>query len=119
MHLKDLERTSDGILIHIRRSKTDQEGAGHVVAVPRGSRLRPIEALDDWLEAAGIADGPVFRPVAKGGRVQPVPLTPQSVALVVKRWARAAKLDPDSSPGTASGPGSSRARSKPVPISFA
>jgi hypothetical protein len=53
------------------RSKTDQEGAGHVVAVPRGSKLRPVEALDDWLEAAGIADGPVFRPVAKGGRVSP------------------------------------------------
>jgi integrase len=91
--LSDLERTSDGVLIHIRRSKTDQEGQGHVVAVPRGSKLRPVEALDDWLAAAGIADGPVFRPVAKGGRVLAEPLTPQSVALIVKRWAKAAKLD--------------------------
>ena len=35
----DLERTPDGIFVHIRRSKTDQEGAGHVVAVPRGGKL--------------------------------------------------------------------------------
>lgn len=93
--LADIERTGDGIFIHIRRSKTDQEGAGHVVAVPRGSKLRPVEALDDWLAAAGIADGPVFRPVAKGGRVVAAALTGQSVALIVKRWAKAAKLDPD------------------------
>jgi site-specific recombinase XerD len=89
----DLERTSDGVLIHIRRSKTDQQGAGHVVAVPRGSKLRPVEALDDWLEAAGVSDGAVFRAVAKGDRLG-ARLTPQSVALIVKRWAKAAKLDP-------------------------
>lgn len=89
----DLERTGDGIFIHIRRSKTDQEGAGHVVAVPRGPKLRPVEALEEWLAAAQIGAGPVFRRVRKGGALGGR-LTDQSVALVVKRWAKAARLDP-------------------------
>ena len=89
-----IERQPEGILIRIARSKTDQEGAGQFVAVPRGTKLKPIVALDAWLEAAGIISGPIFRPINKGGRVLPERLTDQSVALVIKRHATAAKLDP-------------------------
>src|SRR5215216_6112855 len=92
LNLADLERTSDGILLHVRRSKTDQEGSGHVVAVPRGSKLKPVEALEDWLAAAAIADGPVFLRVRQGGALGGR-LTDRSVALIVKKWAAAAKLD--------------------------
>lgn len=94
LHALDLERTPDGILVTIRRSKTDQEGAGHVVAVPRGSKLRPCEAVDDWLAAAGIDDGPVFRSIGKGGRVALEALSDRSVADIVKDRAKAAGLDP-------------------------
>ncbi|HME23019.1 MAG TPA: hypothetical protein VKI44_17070 [Acetobacteraceae bacterium] len=52
----------------IRRSKTDQDGQGHEVAIPRGCRLRPVEAVQMWLAAAEISAGPVFRPVLKGHR---------------------------------------------------
>ncbi|KAA2237691.1 site-specific integrase [Salinarimonas soli] len=90
----DLERTPDGIFVHIRRSKTDQVGEGHVVAVPRGGKLRPVQALEAWLAAAGIADGPLFRPIGKGGRVALDALTDRSVADIVKRHAAAAGLDP-------------------------
>jgi site-specific recombinase XerD len=92
LDVTDLERTSDGVFVHIRRSKTDQTGEGHVVAVPRGSRLRPVEALEGWLAAAGIDAGPVFRRIRKGGRIEGR-LTDQSVALIVKRWASAARMD--------------------------
>ena len=94
LDVSDVERQPEGVLIHIRRSKTDQEGAGHTVAVPRGTKLRPIAAIDDWLAAAGIASGPIFRPINKGGTVSPGRLTDQSVALVIKHRAAAAKLDP-------------------------
>jgi hypothetical protein len=49
----------------ICRSKTDQEGHGQEVAIPRGYRLRPVEAVQTWLAAAEINDGPVFRQVLK------------------------------------------------------
>lgn len=92
LDVEDLELHDEGIVVRIRRSKTDQEGRGHAVAVPRGSRLRPCEALQDWLAAAGIAEGAVFRRVGKGGRIGGR-LTDQSVALIVKGRARAAGLD--------------------------
>lgn len=91
----DLERAPDGIIVHIARSKTDQEGAGHSVAVPAGSKLKPVQALDAWLAAAEITAGPVFRPIAKGGRVGLVALTDRSVAQIVKDRAAAAGFDAD------------------------
>lgn len=90
----DLERAADGLVLHIRRSKTDQEGAGDTIAVPHGAALRPVEALDAWLDAAVILEGPLFRPIAKGGRIGARALSASAVAVIVKRRAEAAGLDP-------------------------
>lgn len=92
--IADLERTPEGVIVHIRRSKTDQEGEGHQVAVPLGGKLRPVQALDTWLSAAAISEGPVFRSVNRGGRVSAVALSDHAVAGIVKRHAAAAGLDP-------------------------
>ena len=45
----------------IRRSKSDQEGQGQTIAIPRGAQLRPVATLQEWLHAAEITVGPVFR----------------------------------------------------------
>ncbi len=95
LQVEDLERVPEGLRITVRRSKTDQHGQGQVIAILRGSRLRPVRAVLDWLEAARITGGPVFRQVNRHDHVQPRGLTPQVVALVVKRWAAAVGLDPD------------------------
>jgi integrase len=92
--MADLVEAPDGYRVLIRHSKTDQEGQGQEVAIPRGYRLRPVEAVQTWLAAAEINDGPVFRPVLKGGRLQPVALKDHAVAAVVKRYAELAGLDP-------------------------
>jgi site-specific recombinase XerD len=94
LQVEDLAEVPDGLRVRIRRSKTDQEAHGHEIAIPRGYRLRPVEAVQAWLAAAEISSGPVFREVATGGRVQAAPLTAQSVALIVKRYASAAGVDP-------------------------
>jgi len=90
----DLIEAEGGMRVIIRHSKTDQEGQGQEVAIPHGSRLRPVEAVRTWLEAAGITEGPVFRPIAKGGRVGAVALSDRAVALIVKHHAERAGLDP-------------------------
>jgi site-specific recombinase XerD len=95
LDVSDLERTPEGVIVHIRQSKTDQEAVGHSVAIPRGSKLKAPEALDRWLASAGIVEGPLFRRMRKGDRVTADRLTDQSVALIVKRYAAAAGLDPD------------------------
>jgi site-specific recombinase XerD len=90
----DLAAVPDGLIVTIRRSKTDQEGLGQTLAVPRGLRILPVLAVETWLEAAGIIEGPLFRPVLKGGRLQNDALAAPAVAAIVKRYAVRAGLDP-------------------------
>src|SRR4051812_4774342 len=42
----------------------------------------------DWLAAAEISSGPVFRAVALGGKVSDIALADDSASRVVKRYAR-------------------------------
>ena len=53
-----------------------------------------MKALKAWLQAAGIASGPTFRPIAKGERLQDTRLTDRSVAKIVKAHAARVGLDP-------------------------
>jgi site-specific recombinase XerD len=94
LQVADLVEAPDGFRAVIRRSKTDQEGQGAEIAIPRGYRLRPVECVQVWLASAEISAGPVFRPVLKGSRVQPIALTARSVANIVKVYAERAGLDP-------------------------
>jgi site-specific recombinase XerD len=98
LNVEDIEVGPAGLKVHLRRSKTDQDGAGQQVAVLDGARLRVKVALADWLAVAGITSGPIFRRMASdpkvGGRVMPAALTDRSVANIVKRRAEQAGLDP-------------------------
>ncbi len=93
LQVDDLAETPDGLRVLIRQSKGDQEGLGQEVAIPRGYRLRPVEAVQTWLAAAEISTGPVFRAVALGDRVSDVALADDSAARIVKRYARRVGLD--------------------------
>jgi site-specific recombinase XerD len=94
LDFEDIEETADGLRVTIRRSKTDQEGQGAVIAIPRGTIACPVAALKAWLEAAAISKGPVFRPIAKGERIQGARLTDRSIAAIVKAHAARVGLDP-------------------------
>ena len=66
---QDIELMRLGMIIYLRRSKTDQEGGGRKVGVPHGrSRWCPVAALEEWLARSEISTGPVFRPVARTTR---------------------------------------------------
>lgn len=90
LRCEDITQYDSGMELLLRRSKTDQEGAGRTVFIPyaKGSRC-PVKALKNWLELAGIAEGPLFRSVSRHDKVVGCKaLTPQSVALVVKSSVR-------------------------------
>ncbi len=92
----DVGPVKQGVVVHVHRSKTDQEGAGRKVGIPHGrTRWCPVTALSDWLARAGVEEGPVFRPVDRHGRVRDVRLSGEAVSLVVKGRAAAVGLDPD------------------------
>jgi len=94
LDVADLSFTQEGVDVTIRRSKTDQEGEGVVIAIPYGRNVLPVAAVLEWMEASGIRSGPLFRPLTKGGRVLPSRLTDRSVATIVKSYAEKAGMDP-------------------------
>jgi integrase len=84
-----------GVVIRIRRSKTDQESAGDAVAIAHGSESKtcPVAALRDWLEMSAITSGPVFRRVRRGGAVGSGALTGYAVAQITASRAAKAGLE--------------------------
>jgi site-specific recombinase XerC len=56
--VEDPEEVPEGIRLTVRRSKTDQQGEGCMIAIPAGIRLRPLVTVRAWLDAAGITFGP-------------------------------------------------------------
>lgn len=94
LQVSDLQWAAAGLRVTIRRSKGDQEGAGQSIAILDGKGLRAKAALQDWLQAAGIREGRVFRSIAKGGKVG-CSLTDRAVADLIKDRAKAAGLDPE------------------------
>jgi site-specific recombinase XerD len=96
LDVEDVEHRPDGLVVRIRRSKTDPDGAGRLVGIPCGSNPAtcPVRALRAWLEATGITSGPLLRPVNRHGTVGPGRLTAASANRAVQRAVRQAGLDP-------------------------
>ena len=121
LDLDDIKVTTAGVVLVIRRSKTDQEGAGREIGIPRSRRSAtcPVAALEAWL---GLADGkkengldedfsrdrtgnnsvwtadrsatqPVFRTIDHG-KITNSRLSGQAVAKIVKRAVARVGLDP-------------------------
>ncbi|MHB1846945.1 MAG: site-specific integrase [Deltaproteobacteria bacterium] len=93
--LADLLFDEEGLTVTLRRSKTDQEGAGRKIGIPFGRRETcPVEAVKAWIEAARIESGPIFREVNRHGRVSAARLSGRSVARIVKRSVERVGIDP-------------------------
>lgn len=101
LDVADIEATADGLIVTVRRSKTDQESLGARVGLAAGNTPAtcPMRAWVAWRDAAGLVDGPAFRGVNRHGQVSAERLYAGSVARIVKRRAAAAGLDADSFSG--------------------
>jgi integrase len=87
LDVEDIEECPEGLRVRIRKSKTDQEGVG--VAVCRGSIGDPVAAVLDYIKAAGITSGPVFRRIRRGDHITDHPLGAQTICKLVKDHAEA------------------------------
>jgi site-specific recombinase XerD len=87
LNVDDLRASPAGLLVSVRRGKTDQEGEGREVGIPFGTEEStcPIRAIQAWRQAANLESGSLFRRVDRQGRVQPGRLSAESVALIVQR----------------------------------
>lgn len=91
----DLTERSEGMEVVIRRSKTDQEGEGRLVFLPRATGKRcPVLALQEWLLLAAIGSGPIFRSVNRHDQIRRQGLLAQAVATIIKQIVAKTGRDP-------------------------
>lgn len=96
LSVADIAFSRDGLIVTVRRSKTDQEGQGTEKGLPYTGdpATCPVRSLRAWLDAAGILENAIFRSVDQHGHVSPEALSDRSVARIVQRTAKAAGLEP-------------------------
>jgi integrase len=84
--------TEEGLTLLLERSKTDRDGEGAEIVIPRGRAddTCPVAALRTWLEETEISAGPLFRKVNRGGVVETTRLSTDAVRqILLKRAAKA------------------------------
>lgn len=106
--VEDLTAVDEGLDVLIRWSKTDQDGIGRTIGIPRGRNpdTCPVLAVQRWIRLADpdLTTGALFRRIRPNGRpgtkrrhplgqVETEALTPQGIARVVQRAATRAGLD--------------------------
>jgi site-specific recombinase XerD len=95
LDIADCAFGKDGLTVTLRRSKTDQDGAGRKIGIPYGANPEtcPVRTVQAWLAEAGADAGPLFRSINRHGQVQAGRLSGIDVARVVKKLAVRAGLD--------------------------
>jgi len=98
LDVADVGFEGEGLVLRLRRSKTNQEGELEEVAVLYGSdpQTCPVRALQSWLASGAIIEGPLFRAVDRAGRVGSGRLTARIVGERVKKIGARSGLDPES-----------------------
>jgi len=94
--LADVEFQPGGVLLTIRRSKTDRYADGLVIAVVHGddAATDPVAALDAWLAISGRDPGLLFTSL-RNKAVTREPISGEAISIVLRKRARAAGLTAD------------------------
>jgi len=97
LDLGDISLSNAGLTITIRRSKTDQEGAGRQVGIPRARKTSvtcPVAALESWLnERTELTNSDALFLGVFHGRLMGR-LSGQAIAEIVKRAVNRVGFDP-------------------------
>jgi len=94
LNIEDINFVESGAIINLRRSKTDQQGRGQKKAISYCSNKDtcPIHALQEWIESAGISSGALFVSMDRHNNLKQR-ITSQSIALVIKEYAKLVGYD--------------------------
>ena len=97
LRCEDVRFEEEGLVLTLRRSKTNQEGRLETIAVAYGSEPTtcPVRALRGWIAAAGRVEGPLFVGLTPQGGLREAALGDRMVAHIVKRRCKAVGIDPD------------------------
>ncbi|MDZ4721954.1 MAG: site-specific integrase [Roseiflexaceae bacterium] len=95
VRVDDLTFVPEGLIVRVRRSKTDQIGLGTAKGIPYGANLAtcPVRAVRAWLKIAGLRSGQVFRALTPHGHATSRPLPAYAVGRIIQRAIRHQGLD--------------------------
>ena len=97
LDVENLRFGSDEMIVTLPRSKTDPEAQGMRKRIPMLAEhvaICPVRTVKEWLQAAQIFSGPVFRAIDQWDHVRARRMSDRSVALIVKQAAEMAGLEP-------------------------
>jgi site-specific recombinase XerD len=98
----DVELVDEGVIVLLRKSKTDRAGGGYYKGIPYGDHIEtcPVTALRVWMDLlpepdpeTGEEPTPLFRGIDRHGNIAHRPMASDSISRVVKKRARNAGLD--------------------------
>ena len=86
--IEDVSRAKEGLVIQVRKGKTDQMRKGRKIGIPYGKYAEscPVIAVFEWLIASGLSEGPLFRSMTKNEKPRATRMSAQVVALIVKKY---------------------------------
>ncbi len=95
LDIDDLDFVTEGLKINIKKSKTDQFGAGTLKAIPyfNSAKYCPVISIKKWINESKIKSGPLFRRFQKGSKLSEKRLTDQTVALLIKEYLNLSGID--------------------------
>lgn len=90
VQLEDLTFSAEGLMVFIPQSKGDQLGRGNYIAIPYAPdpHICAVHAVEQWILAAQLQSGPLFRPFKKNKELRDTQLSDKSVALIVKKYIK-------------------------------
>jgi len=92
--VEHLKWESEGLVINLPKSKTDQEGGGLFRAIPKTNTIVcPVTALSNWLHKTGIDSGFIFRPINRWDHIKDKSLNPGAINELLKSLAWACGFD--------------------------
>jgi integrase len=102
LDIEDIDFVEQGMILTIRRSKTDQEGAGYKIGIPFASDKHycPVLKTADWINVAEISSGPLFFAIGTPGKKwhahieTPRRLAASMVNAVIKRRLKISGMNP-------------------------
>ncbi len=96
LNVEDIEAVRQGIIINLRKSKTDQTGDGRKIGIPNGrTRWCPVKHLDDYMKSSNNDEGPLFCSMTKSKQVSNDRLSGEAVSLIIKERVQKAGYDPE------------------------
>lgn len=94
LNVEDIQKKEAGLVVYLRKSKTDQESEGRYIGIPFGDHPStcPVLAYKKWIERSGITEGALFRGVNRHRQVRTSRMNAESINTILKKHIKATGL---------------------------